>query len=127
MLYNGEQQQLKDSLSDYKDSMIDKERMLEFGSLEMNLLTKELHWSDGMYLLFGYDPATDKGRIKFDDDFYNSHMTRADLEEARDKLNEALENRDNYIIETAIRTKTGIVKRLETYGKIERNSQMKDL
>lgn len=125
MLLNREQQELKDSLSRYKDSMIDKERLLEFGSLEMNLLTHDLHWSDGMYLLFGYDPATDKSSVKFNDDFYNSHMTREDIEQARKQLNQALENRDNYIIETTIRTKTGVVKRLETYGRIERNADKK--
>jgi PAS domain S-box-containing protein len=125
ILLNREQQELKDSLWDYKDAMIDKERLLEFGSLEMNLLTHEQHWSDGMYLLFGYDPATDKGKVKFDDHFYNSHMTRADLDQARKELSQALENRDNYIIETTIQTKTGIVKRLETYGRIERNAHKK--
>ena len=125
MLLNRDQQQLKDSLSHYKDSMIDKERLLEFGSFEMNLLTHELHWSDGMYLLFGYDPATDKSGVEFNEDFYNSHMTRADIEQARKELNQALENRDSYINETTIRTKTGIVKRLETYGRIERNTDKK--
>ena len=125
MLLDREQQELKDSLSDYKESMIDKERLLEFGSLEMNLLTHELHWSDGMYLLFGYDPATDKSIVKFNEDFYNSHMTQEDFDQARMQLNQALENRDSYIIETTIRTKTGIVKRLETYGRIERNADKK--
>jgi PAS domain S-box-containing protein len=60
MLLNKEQQELKDNLAKYKESMIEKERTLDFGSLEMDLLKKELHWSDGMYLLFGYDPATDR-------------------------------------------------------------------
>src|SRR5215204_386676 len=125
MLSNQEQQQLKDSLSLYKESMIEKERLLDFGSLELNLFTNQLHWSDGMYLLFGYDPATYKSKFKFDEDFYKIHMTQADFESARKKLKEALENKDNYIIETAIRTRNGINKRLETYGKIERDSSRK--
>ena len=122
MLSNRKSKEMKDSLSDYKDSMIDKERILEFGSLEMNLLTNELHWSDGMYLLFGYDPTTDKNRIQFNDNFYKIHMSLEEIEEARRKLKEALENKETYIIETAIKTKRGISKRLETYGKIERDA-----
>ena len=125
VLSSREQQQLKDSLSLYKESMIEKERLLDFGSLELNLVTNELHWSDGMYLLFGYDPATYKSKLKFDEDFYLIHMTQADLESSRKKLREALENKDNYIIETAIRTRNGVNKRLETYGKIERDSSRK--
>ena len=122
ILANRKSKEMKDSLSSYKESMIDKERILEFGSLEMNLLTNELHWSDGMYLLFGYDPGIDKNRIKFNDDFYRIHMSLEEIEEARKKLKEALENNDNYIIETAIKTSKGVSKRLETYGKIERDA-----
>ena len=122
VISNREQQQLKDSLSLYRESMIDKERLLDFGSLELNLVTNELHWSDGMYLLFGYDPAEYRSKLKFDEDFYLIHIAQADFEASRKKLKEALENNDNYIIETAIRTRSGINKRLETYGKIERDS-----
>jgi PAS domain S-box-containing protein len=125
MLLNREQQQLKDNLTQYKESMIEKEKMLDFGSFEMNSRTKELYWSDGMYLLFGYDPATDKPKIKFNNDFYKLHMEESDIAEARKKLNDALENKDNYIIETPIHTKNGSNKRLETYGKIERTTDGK--
>lgn len=121
VLSNRRQQELKDNLVRYKESMIEKERMLDFGSLEMDLLNRELYWSDGMYLLFGYDPVTDKGKIELNDDFYRLHMSESDLISAKNKLKEALENKDNCVIEIPIRTKTGIHKRLETYGKIERH------
>lgn len=116
-----DQQELKDHLANYRESMIDKERVLDFGSLEMNLVTKELYWSDGMYLLFGYDPAVDKPHVKLDEDFYKHHMTERELAESREKLREALLHRENYIIEVSIRTKKGVPKRLETYGKIKRD------
>lgn len=122
MLLYSQQQELKDNLSEYKKSMIDKERMLDFGSFEMDLLSKELHWSDGMYLLFGYDPVTDKEEITVNDDFYRLHMTESEIISAKNELNVALENKDNYIFETSIHTKKGIAKRLETYGKIKRRS-----
>lgn len=120
VLSNGEQQDLENSLTKYKDGMLEKERLLNFGSLEMNLITKETHWSDGMYLLFGYDPATDKGKIIINRDFYKRHMTEAELSSAANQLNDALKDKDNYVIETSIKTTSGVVKRLETYGKIER-------
>lgn len=121
MLQSMDQQQLKDNLSSYRESMIDKERLLDFGSLEMNFATKELYWSDGMYLLFGYDPAFDKPAISLNDDFYKTHMSDQDFLEAKTKLQEALKKQENYILEIPIRTKQGIPKRLETYGKIEKD------
>jgi PAS domain S-box-containing protein len=117
---NKEQQHLKDNLAKYRESMIERERLLHFGSLEMDLLTRDLHWSDGMYLLFGYDPVNDKGSITINDDFYKLHMSEADLSSSKSKLIDALKNKDNYVIETSIRTTDGTVKKLETYGKIER-------
>ena len=119
-LLSREQKRLKDNLSEYRETMIEKERRLDFGSLEMNLLTGELYWSDGMYLLFGYDPVLDKSGISLNDDFYRLHMTQADIDDAREKLRDALKDKENYIIETPIQTKRGAEKRLETYGKIER-------
>jgi len=119
MLLQREQQELKDNLAEYKELMIEKERILDFGSFEMDLSTKELHWSDGMYLLYGYDPTSDKEKIKLDEDFYKIHLAESEILAAREKLNIALQTKDNYTLETSIRTKKGIVKRLETYGKIE--------
>ena len=126
-LLSREQQRLKESLAEYKQFMIEKERRLDFGSLELDMKTGKLHWSDGMYLLFGYDPATDKPRINLDSDVYSPHMTQADLLEARTKLQEALKHSENYSIETAIKTKQGVDKRLETYGKIERDADGKPI
>ena len=120
MILNSEQKDLKDNLSTYKESMIEKERILGFGSFEMDLLNQELSWSDGMYLLFGYNPAIDKGLIKFDEHFYRLHMTESDICTAKNKLNEALVSQENYIIETSIRTKDDKSKRLETYVNFER-------
>lgn len=102
--------------------MIEKERTLGFGSLEMDLLKKQVHWSDGMYLLFGYDPVTDKEKITPDDNLYKLHMSDAEISSNKEKLKIALENKNNYTIGTSIQTKSGIPKRLETYGKIERRS-----
>ena len=120
MLLNRREEELKANLSKYIDAIFEKERMLDFGSLEMDLVNNELYWSDGMYLLFGYETATDKGKFRFDENFYKRHMTESDLNTARKQLKEALATKNNYVIETSIKTRDGIAKRLETYGKIER-------
>jgi PAS domain S-box-containing protein len=122
ILFNKEQQKLKDSLARYKESMIEKERLLDFGSFEMDLVNNELFWSDGMYILFDYDPVTEKGKITIDESFYKSHMTEAEFFAAKNKFQEALKNQQNYTIETSVGTKNGTTKRLETYGKIERDT-----
>jgi len=117
-----EQQELKGNLARCKESTMEKERMLNFGSFEMDIKNKALEWSDGMFLLFGYDPQTDRGKVTIDDDFYNLHMTESEVSVVKDQFNDALDKLDNYFIETSIRTKSGIAKQLETYGKIERDS-----
>ena len=117
-----EQKDLKGSLESYREAMIEKERRLDFGSLELDLIENKLSWSDGMYRLFGYDPAEYKDKLQVNEEFYRMHMTESELTRARMELKEALQSRDNYIIETSIQSRDGKRKRLETYGKIERRN-----
>lgn len=117
-----EQKELKGSLEGYREAMIEKERRLDFGSLELDLIENKLSWSDGMYRLFGYDPAEYKDKLHIDEEFYRMHMTESELTKAKVELKEAIQSRHNYIIETSIQSRDGKRKRLEIYGKVERRN-----
>lgn len=96
------------------------EKFLHSGTFIWQVASSDLQWSDGMYLLFGYDPMIDRNKIKFDPAFYKLHMSDSDYEAARAQLAEALKASDSYTIETAIHTRQGVAKKLATFGRIER-------
>ena len=110
-----------------KDLLKETEKLLHSGTFQLDISNNKLEWSDGMYLLFGYDPVSERSTVKIDDEFYRLHMTEPDLTEARAQLQDALKNNDNYIIETPIRTKQDTDKRLETFGKIVRDEAGKPI
>ena len=63
-----------EDILNFKSLMHENERLLKYGTWEYNFATESIHWSDGMYLLFGYDPVKDRKRLKVDEDIYFKHM-----------------------------------------------------
>lgn len=99
----------------------DNEAYLQYGTWKYNLDNPVISWSDGMYLLFGYDPATEKQSIVVNHEFYYSHMHPEDVEKAK-KINAAFAGfQHRYAWEYRIKDKQGKIKRLETNARMIRN------
>lgn len=112
---------LKSHESDLSTHLLNEtEKLLHSGTFIWEIANNKMQWSDGMYLLFGYDPLVDSGRIKFDQAFYKLHMSDADIAAIRSQLDQALKDSDTYTIETLIFTQQNVSKKLETFGRIER-------
>jgi PAS domain S-box-containing protein len=112
----------EDLLSDYKEQIDVKEEFLECGSWKLTLSDKVMTWSDGMYLLFGYDLQNDKPSIVINESLYHSHMLTQDFEKAIQfqDLRTNVENR--YDREYQITTRSGEKKLIETFARIIRGS-----
>jgi PAS domain S-box-containing protein len=113
--------QLYTSLANYKQMSLEKEEFLGHGSWEMNYLEKTMHWSDGMYRLFGYDPQKDKESLTVNEQLYQLHITEQDYNNGMISREERLSNKSSYVWEYEIKAKNGDLKKLETFGKIIRD------
>jgi PAS domain S-box-containing protein len=112
---------LYDYLDNYKQLVMEKEDFLDHGSWECDLTNFNINWSDGMFRLYGYDPA-EKAKIKIDDAFYKAHFTPESYKQAKANLYALLENGgNNYIQDLEIKDKNGNLRMFESYGKIIRN------
>lgn len=105
----------------YKQMTLEKEQFLESGSWELDVATGKLSWSDGMFRLFGYDPK-DKDLTELTNEFYYTHHQPQQVERIKSEWESIIREKDNYISEEIITDNNGKTKRLETYGKIIRNS-----
>ncbi len=100
---------------------LEKEQFLESGYWEVDLTTGKISWSDGMYWLFGYDPQTEL-LPEPSAELYFSHFSDEETERTIKNWTEFLSSTDKFIREETITAKNGVKKRLETYGKIIRQS-----
>jgi len=106
----------------YKQMTMEKEIFLESGSWEVDLASGKFYWSDGMFKLFEYDISNSDNVPSLDADFYFSHFSESDIDQIKKDWNEMLSHGDNYAREEIITANNGERKRLETYGKVIRNS-----
>ncbi|MET0244803.1 MAG: PAS domain-containing protein, partial [Flavitalea sp.] len=111
----------QEELVSYKESMQEKEKFLDFGSWEEDLEEEKISWSDGMYSLFGYDPAEHAGRLLINAGLYMLHVHREDWEKSLHIRNEAIKHRNDFSYEYNITTRGGETKRLQTFGRVIRN------
>ncbi len=106
----------------YKQMTLEKEQFLESGSWELDAQTGKLTWSDGMYRLFEYELPVEDSFPGLTGDFYYSHQPAAEALRNKEALQKALIEKDNYVLEEIITAKNGKIKKLETYGKIIKNT-----
>ncbi|WP_164974109.1 sensor histidine kinase [Filimonas effusa] len=101
----------------------DNEAYLQFGTWSYTIGKPVITWSDGMYLLFGYDPVQDKPALLVNHDLYYSHMFPEDIERAK-KINASFnEYPGRYGWEFRIRDRQGRIKTLETNARIIRDNK----
>ena len=108
-------------MEEYKEQVNVKEEFLECGSWKLILSDKSIFWSDGMYRLFGYDPAKDKNGLTLNEEFYRRHMTEQAFEKALRFTENTVKNRSGHEHEYEITTKDGEKRRIESFAKINRD------
>ncbi|MBA2500987.1 MAG: PAS domain-containing protein [Chitinophagaceae bacterium] len=104
----------------YKELKHENEKLLGYGTWVYNFATKTIHWSDGMYLLFGYDPETDRNDLQIDEDIYFKHMDSQQVKKMLEKRKIFLENgMQEYTWEYEITTKNNKdIKKIESYSRL---------
>ncbi|RYY31489.1 MAG: PAS domain S-box protein [Chitinophagaceae bacterium] len=113
----------QEELETYKRNMDEKEQLLDFGSWENDLINDTIHWSDGMYRIFGYEPREYAGLIDIDRHLYKKHMQPDDFDRSVHIRSEAIKNKDEFTTEFNITGNTGVNKRLQSFAKIIRNDK----
>jgi len=121
-----EQTRTYNALVNYKELIVETEEFLGHGSWEMQYDDRTMKWSDGMYRLFGYDTAHDRG-IVVDEKFYETHMSQHDIEESRKVIQNIVDADTSVSWEYEIKTKSGEIKKLETFAKVVRDKAGKPL
>lgn len=107
------------NLMDYRAMMQENEAFLNYGTWDSNPDGSEVHWTNGMYKIYGYDDD----KIKVNDDIISKHITGLDSAESMVPLNVFPENMDSYHRDYEIKDENGIVKILSTYAKIIRDNE----
>ena len=108
-------------MENYKEQVDVKEEFLECGSWKLILSDKSISWSDGMYRLFGYDPAQDKSDLVVNEELYRKHMTEHAFEKALRFTEDTLKKDNGREHEYEITTKDGEKRRIESFAKINRD------
>ena len=112
------QEESMKNLMDYRAMMQENEAFLNYGTWESNSDGSEVHWTNGMYKIYGYDDD----KMKINDDVISKHITRLDSAESM-ALNAFPEDMDSYHRDYEIKDENGIVKILSTYAKIIRDNE----
>ena len=116
------QTKINGDLLHYKEMIMEKEEFLNQGSWETNLKTGETNWSKGMYRLFGYDPENGDN-VQVDNQLHFLHMSDEEIIRSKEDWINALRDKDNYSRQASITTKDGVIRNLETYGKVIRDAR----
>ena len=112
---------LQEDMQQQRKLMDQYEMYLKFGTWEYSTATDELHWSAGMYSLFGYDIVKDKD-LKITEDLYEKHIEPEDYQKGIMLRQQArTETKSDYSWQYRITSATGEHKWLETYGHLSRD------
>lgn len=108
----------------YKELIHEKEEFLDQGSWETSLADNVTTWSPGMFRLFGYNAGENPGTQHVSSSLYEAHMSEADAQRYLAEWKNILKEKDNFVIETTITDNNGRIKKLETYGKVIRETNL---
>lgn len=97
-----------------KTALDEVEHISKTGSWHLDLITNELHWSDGVFLMLGYEPnefdvSTEKGL---------SVIHKDDHERAIATMQNAIQNQSEYNIQKRFICKDGSIKHIKSSGRI---------
>jgi PAS domain S-box-containing protein len=98
-----------------RKSLEDTQRLANIGSWVRDLATGESYWSDEQIRLFGEDPETCECTYEN----YLSHLSPADREATRAKLEDALAGKGEYCHEHEIRWRDGTVLFVQEKGRVD--------
>jgi PAS domain S-box-containing protein len=119
---NAQIREKEELMRDYKEQVDVKEEFLECGSWKITFADGVMTWSDGMYLLFGYDLLNDKHSIVVNQALYHSHMLAKDFERAIQFQSPLTSTENKYHGEYEITTRGGEKKLIETFARVVRGS-----
>ncbi len=91
------------------------ERLADLGNWSVDLQTDELTWSDGAFLVYGYEP----GEIKPDLEFARHHYIDQDVDRVAEIIEEALEDGSDFEYRARITTKPGDERHVRIVGEVE--------
>lgn len=97
-----------------KTALDEVEHISKTGSWHLDLVTNELHWSDGVFIMLGYKPK------EFSVDFEKglSVIHKDDYESAIEAIQIAIQNQSEYNIQKRFICKNGSIKHIKSSGRI---------
>ncbi len=111
------QEETMKHLSEYQEMMLENEKFLNYGSWESDPEGKNINWTEGMFEIFGYDPA-DKTTLAINEALYQKHINPADYEKGKLTRGTKLQQQESYRWDYEITDNKGVRKMLSTFGKI---------
>src|SRR5688572_8803936 len=111
------QEESMKSLSDYKEMMQENETFLNYGTWESDPEGKSIFWTEGMYKIFGYDPA-ENGALTINEELYRKHINPDQYQEGALTQFSRLKELDHYRWDYEIKDNKGVLKMLSTFAKI---------
>lgn len=97
------------------------ETIAKTGSWELDLKTQELYWSDGVFMILGYEPQSFS--VDFDKGIEVIHPE--DREQAVQEMNAAIRDGKEYSIQKRFVTANGDIKHILSSGKVMYNAENK--
>jgi PAS domain S-box-containing protein len=101
----------------------DNEEYLQYGTWTWHTDQQVITWSNGMYLLFGYDPVKEKPGLVVNNDLYYSHMYPEDVDRVRKLMTCFNDYQHKCAWEFRIRDRQGKIKILETNARMIRDEK----
>ncbi len=118
-----EKSTLLNNLLIYQEMIIERDMFLDQGTFEFDIVTGKVMWSEGMYILYGYNPEKDKDSLLLTEEIYRKHLVDDSFESFEDKLTTSFGNQDSNVWQYQISTNSGEIKQLETFAKLIRDSK----
>lgn len=118
-----ELQKVNNELRLYKQTMLDKDEFLNQGTSEWDVLANKFEHSRGMYRLFGYYSKEEMKEWDSTGNNFAIHFNEEETRRSDEDWMKILAEADTYLREMEIRTHDGIMRKLETFGKVFRNEQ----
>lgn len=108
---------LPDSSDKFKELLVNSERLSRFGTWELDLRTNQLHWSEGVFLLCGFEP--NEFEVTFENGLAIIHPD--DQPVAIQMMNDAIQKGAEYDIEKRFIKKDGTIINVQSKGKVIKN------
>jgi PAS domain S-box-containing protein len=112
---------LLNDLLRYREMIMERDMFLDQGTFEVDVSTGKIIWSDGMYILYGYDGEKDKEALQITEELYRKHLFDESFESYEAKRTSSFREESTSVWQYQIATGKGEIKQLETFGKLVRD------